>query len=43
VLTNRGERVFADAKVDVSENDDKLVLDAVDCLHLSRRLWYGHE
>ena len=39
VLTNSGESVCADAKLDVSENNNEFVLDAVDCLHLSRRIW----
>ena len=43
VLTNRGESFFADAKVDVSESNEEFVLDAVDCLRLSRRVWCRHE
>jgi len=43
VLTNSGESVCADAKLDVSENNNEFVLDAVDCLRLDQRLWYGHE
>lgn len=43
VLTDSGESVCADAKLDVSENNDELVLDAVDCLRLLRRIWCRHE
>ena len=43
VLTNSGESVCADAKLDVSEYNNEFVIDAVDCLRLFQRLWCGHE
>ena len=43
VLTNSGKSVCADAKLDVSENNNEFVLDALDCLRLSQRFWCGHE
>jgi len=43
VLTNSGESVFPDAKLDVSEYNNEFVLDAVDCLRLFQRLWWGYE
>jgi len=39
VLTNSGESVRPDAKLDVSEYNNEFVLDAVDCLRLFQRLW----